>query len=345
MTLDSGTRIKPGEHVLTEARGPLAGLLRTLRNPRFRLGAIVLVPTLLWYLVLQVGPVFEAFWFALYHIEFMDLPSWKDLIADSHFTGLLHFQHLFDPRLNPQFWPATLRSLVWTILQFVYVLPLGLLLAVALARIERGRTLYQIAVLFPFVTPTVTAALMMGKLFDPVDGGINGALSALGLPTSQWLQDPNLALPLAAAIGAWQWVGFYVVVLMAGILNIPKDIEEAAQVDGANMWQRFRLITLPLLGHILTLVSVLLLVNSIQEYILPYTLTGGSQQFAMGEFHPIDYGPSGSLILLNLTLYKQTFGGAFVTFGPSSAGAVLELVFVLTFSILLIKLLRPKWSY
>jgi multiple sugar transport system permease protein len=343
--------LKVKAQTTTESDVPLgsrrlrAWVRAALRNPQLHLGLVVLVPTLLWYIVLQVGPILEALWFTFYHVDLSDLSSWTYLIQSSQFIGWLHFQHLFDPRLNPQFWPGTLRSVIWTLLQFVFVLPLGLLLAVSLARVSRGRTLYQTAILVPFVTPTVAAALMMGKLFDPATGGVNNALRALGLPTSQWLHDPIVALPLAAAIGAWRWLGFYIIIMTAGILNIPKDIDEAAQVDGASAWQRFWLITLPLLGHVLALVSVLLLVNSMQEYTLPFTLTGGTQQFEMGQFHPIDYGPSDSLVLLNLALYKQTFGGAFVAFGPASAGALLELVFVLLGSLLLLKVLRPRWSY
>jgi len=346
MTSEPQAHTSPeAEEAPLRSRSRASVVRRALRNPQLQLGIVVLAPTLLWYFVLQVAPVLEAFWFALYHVQLLDLSSWADLIQSSYFVGALHFEHLLDPRLNPQFWPGTLRSLIWTALQFVYVLPLGLGLSVALARITRWRTLYQVAILVPFATPTTAAALMMGKLFDPVTGGINATLRAAGLSTSQWLHDPILALPLAAAIGAWRWLGFYIIIMTAGILNIPKDIGEAAEIDGADRWGRFWLITLPLLGHILTLISVLLLVNSMQEYTLPYTLTGGSQQFTMGQFQPIDYGPSDSLVLLNLALYKQTFGGAFVAFGPASAGAVLELIFVLLGSLLLLKALRPKWSY
>jgi ABC-type sugar transport system permease subunit len=281
----------------------------------------------------------------VFHVDLANMTSWVDIIQTSQFVGLLRFQHLFDPEYNPQFWPGTLHSIIWTLLQFIYVLPLGLLLAVSLAKVPRGRTAYQIAILVPVVTPMVAVALMMGKVFDPNTGAVNGALQALGLPTSQWLQDPVLALPLAAAIGAWRWLGFYVIIITAGLLNIPQDVHEAAWVDGAGAWQRFRLVTLPLLGHVLTLVSVLLLVNSMQEYTLPYTLAGGRQQFEMGAAQPIDYGPNGALVLLNLALYKQTFGGLFVAVGPASAGAVLELGVVLLGSVLLLKVLRPKWSY
>ncbi len=319
---------------------------RVVHNPRLWLGAVVLVPTLLWYVVLEVGPIVEAFWFSLFHVNIADISSWFSVFQSSQFTGFLHFQHLFDPLYNPQFWPGTLHSLIWTLLQFLFVLPLGLLLAVSLARVGRGRTFYQIAVLVPVVTPMVAVALMMGKLFDPTTGPINGALSAIGLPTSQWLQDPIVALPLAAAIGAWRWMGFYVIILTAGILNIPKDVVDAARVDGADAWTRFWLVTLPLLRPVLTLAVVLLLVNSMQEYALPYTLAGGSQQLTLGgNEQPVDYGPNNALVLLNLALYKQAFGGLFTALGPASAGAVLEFAVILIASIVLLRVLRPRWSY
>jgi ABC-type sugar transport system permease subunit len=296
--------------------------------------------------VLEVGPVLEAFWFAVFHVDITNISSWIDIFQTSQFVGALHFQHLFDPMYNPQFWPGTLHSVIWTLLQFIFVLPLGLLLSVCLAQVTRGRTFYQIAILVPVVTPMVAVALMMGKLFDPNTGPINGVLSALGLPTPQWLQDPVLALPLAAAISAWRWLGFYIIIMTAGILNIPRDVMDAAWVDGAGAWERFWLVTLPLLRHVLILVVILLLVNSMQEYALPYTLGGGSQLAQLGgSDQPINYGPNNALVLLNLALYKQAFGGLFVALGPASAGAVLEFGVVLIASLLLLRVLRPKWSY
>lgn len=321
-------------------------LRRVARNSQLWLGLTVLVPTILWYLAMEAGPILEAFWFAVFHVDISNVSSWIDMFQTSQFVGALHFQHLFDPTYNPEFWPGVLHSIIWTLLQFVFVLPLGLLLSVALAQVTRGRTFYQIAIMVPVVTPMVAVGLMMGKLFNPDTGPINGILSALGLPTSRWLEDPTLALPLAAAIGAWRWLGFYILIMTAGILNIPKDVNDAAWVDGAGPWERFWLVTLPLLRHVLALVVVLLLVNSMQEYALPYTLGGGSQQLQLGgSDQPIDYGPNNALVLLNLALYKQAFGGLFVALGPASAGAVLEFGVVLIASLLLLRVLRPKWSY
>lgn len=319
-------------------------LRRAARNPQLWLALVVLVPTILWYLVMEAGPILEAIWFSIVRVHLSDVSSWLDIFRSGQFVGAYYFQVLFNPVDNPEFWPGVLHTVIWTVLQFIFVLPLGLLLAVAITRIARGRAFYQTVLLIPFVTPTVAIALMMGKFFD-LTGPVNGVFGALGLPTSEWLQDQTIALPLAAAIGAWRWLGFYTVILTAGLLTIPREIGEAAAVDGATGWQRFRLITLPLLGHVLALAAVLLLVNSMQEYTLPYVLGGGTQQFAPGQDQPADYGTNPSLVLLNLALYKRTFGGLFVAFGPASAGAVIELGVVLIGSLLLLKVLRPKWTY
>lgn len=108
-----------------------------------------------------------------------------------------------------------------------------MLLSLAMAKVGRGRRLYQIAIFVPVVTPLVAIGLMMNKVFDPAAGPANGLLRALGLPTSAWFHDPTLALPLAAAISAWRWMGLYVLILTAGILNIPRDIDETARGRGA----------------------------------------------------------------------------------------------------------------
>ncbi len=318
-------------------------LWRRARNPRVRLGLTVLVPTVVWFVVLQFAPIVEAMWFAFFHVDLTNMSLW-DALSNSPFDGLLRFQHLFDPELNPEFWPAALHSAIWTVLQFLFVVPLGMLLSLAMAKVGRGRRLYQIAIFVPVVTPLVAIGLMMGKVFDPEAGPANGLLRALGLPTSAWFHDPTLALPLAAAISAWRWMGLYVLILTAGILNIPRDIDEAARVDGAGAWRRFWQVTLPLLGHVLALVMVLLLVNSAQEYTLPYTLGGGVQQAQLTYGASPDYGNK-ALVLLNLALFKQAFGGSFLTLGPASAGALLEFGVVLIASALLLRIFRPTWSY
>lgn len=88
-----------------------ATLWRRVRNPRVRLGLVVLVPTVVWFVVLQFAPIIEAMWFAFFHVDLTNMSLW-DALSNSPFDGLLRFQHLFDPELNPEFWPAALHSAI-----------------------------------------------------------------------------------------------------------------------------------------------------------------------------------------------------------------------------------------
>ena len=153
--------------------------------------------------------------------------------------GLSNYTQLFDPVLNPTVAPALIHTVIWTLLEYVYVLPLSLLLASCLVKITHGRTLFQIVLFLPVITPLVVVGLLMGHLFDPRIGLLNQVLHAVGLPGSQWLHDPILALPLAAGISAWRWLGLYTILFTAAMVNIPRDVGDAARVDGAGGWILF----------------------------------------------------------------------------------------------------------
>jgi len=168
----------------------------------------------------------------------------------------------------------------------------------------------------------------MERFFDPQVGLANEALQAVGVAPSQWLHDPIVALPLGASIGAWRWLGLYIVLLTAGMLNIPRDVRDAARVDGAESWTLFRRITLPLLGHIMVLVLILLLVNSVQEYTLPNMLSTQTTDLEM----------------INGALEGIAFGSR-LQIGVGAAGGALECVVTLVISLLILRIFWPKWSY
>lgn len=303
------------------ARSTRQRLRRTLRKPQFWFGGAVLVPTLLWYTIFQFGPVLESFYFSFVYVRILDL-------LGGRFTGLGNYAQLFDPELNPNFGPAALNTVIWTALQFAIVVPLALLLATCLTTITRGRAFFQVVFFLPVITPLVVIGLIMERFFDPQVGLANEALHTIGVAPSQWLHDPIIALPLGASIGAWRWLGLYTVLLTAGMLNIPRDVRDAARVDGAESWTLFRRITLPLLGHIMVLVLILLLVNSAQEYTLPSMLSTQTTNLGMinGALEEIAFG-------LNLQI------------GVGAAGGAIECVITLVISLLILRIFRPKWSY
>jgi ABC-type sugar transport system permease subunit len=298
---------------------------RGRHRPQFWFGAAVLVPTMIWYVVFQFGPVLESFWFSLVFVRLLH-------IDQSRFVGWSNFSQVFDPLLNPELPPALFNTVTWTLMQFAIVVPLSLLLAACLNAVTRGRTAYQVALFLPVITPVVVVGLIMGRFFDPQVGLANGLLRAVGLPGPQWFRNPAMALPLAAVVGAWRWLGLYTILFTAGMLNIPRDLRDAARVDGAGAWVLFRRITLPLLGTIMVLVLILLMVNSVQEYTLPQTLANSTGA-----------GQSGGLIMINQALYGIAFTN--LELGVGSAMAVLECVATLLFSLLVLLTLRPRWSY
>jgi multiple sugar transport system permease protein len=292
---------------------------KTLRRPQFWFGFSLLVPTFVWYWIFAYQPILQAFRLAV--VKYQNLDP-----AASRFVGLDNFRQLFE---HPLFFISIRNTLTWTVLAFILMIPLSLFIAVCLANVRRGRNVYQGLIFLPVVISLVAVLLMFRMLMDPEVGQFNQILRALGLPESQWLSDTSSVMLTSVSIGVWKSIGSYVVILTAGLLGIPQEIYDAALVDGANEWQRFWRITLPLLGHTLVLVTVLLAIGSLQEFTLPFILTNG--------------GPGNATFLYNMLIYGEAFTD--LRFGTATAAALLQFVFILFVSVLQLKFLRPTWSY
>ncbi len=171
--------------------------------------------------------------------------------------------------------------------------------------------------------------LLIKIVFDPEIGPVNDVLSTLHLPTSQWLDSSSTALPTAVAIGLWKGIGVTIVILTAGLLNIPLELNDAARVDGAGPLSRFRHITLPLLQPTLNLILILGVINGLQEFTLPQTLTQG--------------GPDNATYLLNIYIYNLAF--ATLQFGQAAAAAMVEFAITLGLTLITLRVTRVNWSY
>ena len=304
---------------LSRQRNWKVSLRKTLRKPQFWFGATILVPTAIWYWVFSFQPILTAFWIASVRYKLLNP-------AASQFAGLDNFRDLF---ANPLFMVAVSNTLYWAVLAFFLMLPISMIVSLCLANVARGRRIYQFIIFIPVVISLVAISLLFRMLMDPDVGQFNRILNSFGLPSFGWLSDSSTALPTAVVIGVWKGIGFYVIVLTAGLLNIPSELQDAARVDGANEWQRFWKITLPLLSHTLVLVTVLLLIGSLQEFTLPQLLRNSSS--------------NQSLYMLNILIYEEAFQN--LRFGIATAAALLQFVFILVISLVQIKLIRPKWSY
>ncbi len=257
---------------------------------------------------------------------------------DNPFIGLRHFQNMLSDSLEAQKFRTSLKN---TLIFAFLILPLNLAITIPLAVLiedihERLKTTFRFIYFLPTVTASVGVAIMWGYLYHPQQGLFNVILKAIGLSPKIWLTDPRQALlgvPLAmwAIIFAylWQDMGYNLVIFIAALQGIPRDFKEAAVVDGANVWQVFWRITLPLLKPTLLFVCVLTMISSFQVFDIIQIMTQG--------------GPQDQTRVLVLDIYLNAF--RFQRMGW--AGAVSLVLFVLIFIVTIIqtRLLRTTWEY
>ena len=304
-----------------ETMGAWFVVKKTLRKPQFWFGFTMIVPLLIWYWIFSFWPIIQAFRMSTVAYKLLD-PT------NSPFVGIGNFLKISQ---HPLFLVSVKNTILWAIYSFIFHLPLAMLIAVFLSKVRRGRNVYQALIFVPVVVSLVAVSLLFKMLMDPEVGQLNKLLSGVGLPELQWLSSSSSALPTAVIIATWKGLGFYVVILTAGMMNIPSELYDAALVDGTNPWQQFWRITMPLMGHTILLITVLLAIGSLQEFTLPTVLFGS------------EGGPGNSTYLYNMLIYQEAFLD--IRFGTATAASLLQFAFILAISILQIKLIRPSWSY
>lgn len=176
---------------------------------------------------------------------------------------------------DPGFWIALKNTLIFTFVSTPILVGLGLALALALHVNRKAGPLYRAFFFLPYVLPISAVTLIWSYLLNPDRGLIAGLLHQLGKPGVGFLSDPHLAMPAIIATTVWWSVGFNLVLFLAGLQDIDRSLYEAASLDGANSWQRFRYITIPGLRHVMVLVAVTQLIASFQIFGQVYIMTRG----------------------------------------------------------------------
>lgn len=258
--------------------------------------------------------------------------------GDNPFIGLGNFQNMFSASLEAQKFRT---SLVNTLMFAFLILPLNLVITIPLAVMIEAihqylRTVFRFIYFLPTVTASVGVALMWGYLYHPQQGLFNVILKAVGLSPQIWLTDPRVAflgVPLAlwAIIFAylWQDMGYNLVIFIAALQGIPRDFKEAAVVDGANVWQIFWRITLPLLRPTLMFVCVLTMISSFQVFDIIQIMTEG--------------GPQDQTRVLVLDIYLNAFRFQRMGWAGSVSLVLFAIIFVVT--AIQMRLLRTNWEY
>jgi len=231
---------------------------------------LFLAPALAVYICFALLPILEAAGLSLF--------SWNQGQARPAWLGLGNYAEAFADGI---FWKAVLNNLLLAALSVVVQLPIALALAAMLAGPLRGRWLFRTAYFAPMVLPTVVIAFFWRYfLLDPADGLANATLRAVGASGADWLGDPRLAFGAVFSAVSWKYVGFHMVILLAGVLAIPKGLYEAAELDGAGAWGRFRHVTLPGVAPVLGVSALLAVIGSLKYFDLVYVMTAGGPDHA-----------------------------------------------------------------
>lgn len=213
-----------------------------------------------------------------------------NIISPMEFVGLQNFNKLFQDRL---FFKSITNTFIFLVIHIPLQIIIALFLAEMLNQKIRLRSFLRAAYFLPVVISGVVVTIVWAQLYGYDVGLINRILVSLGLQKVGWLIDQNIAMPSIAIMATWKNVGLYVVLFLVGLQSVPPHYYEAADIDGATHWQKFRHITLPAINPTIFLVVIISTIGGFSLFIEPYIMTGG--------------GPLNSTISAVLYIYKQAF--------------------------------------
>ncbi|HEV7167990.1 MAG TPA: sugar ABC transporter permease [Micrococcaceae bacterium] len=192
--------------------------------------------------------------------------------AASKFVGLANYLQVLGD--TDRFWPATGRTFAFTLGALAVEMVLGMGIALLLWRPFRGEKWVRVAILMPLVATPVAVGMMWRLIFDPNIGFANQLLNFLGLPSQPWLSGTDTALPTLIFVDIWQWTPMVVLILLAGLTSLSEEPDEAARIDGANAWQRFWYVTLPLVMPTVVVAVLLRSIDALKTFDILYATKG-----------------------------------------------------------------------
>jgi multiple sugar transport system permease protein len=264
------------------------------------------------------------FLFALFASLFLSFTSW-DVLSTPVWVGLDNYVQLLR---DDEFIASMKNTAAITVPNVLFRLMISLALAIALNSDIRFRAMYRVLFFMPVLTMPVAIATIWKWLYDPTFGPVNATLGQLGLPRPEWLSNPDTAVFAVVIVLLWSGVGYDMIIFLAGLQNIPREYYEAAQIDGAGGWRRFRDITLPLLTPTTFFLTVIAIISSLQVFDLVYVMT--------------NVGTSNRLPTVVYYVYEEGFRNFRMGYAITVAWALL--VIILVFTLLQFRLQR-RWVH
>lgn len=295
------------EPILNVAERPMAWLQK--KTGLTGVAWAFLLPNLVFFAAFAFIPLFLNFAYALTGGDNILLGD-RPYVGGENFGVLLECENHFDPNTCEKdvFWRAVYNTIQFVILQVGFMVGFALITALILNREIRYRGFFRSVFFFPVLLSPVVVALVWKWILQR-EGLLNAGLDAMGFDTFTWLLDSQWAFFWAVFVSVWAHMGFYTLILLAGLQAIPRDIYEAAKMDSAKPFRTFYRITLPLLMPTMVVVLVLSLIKSVQTFDEVFALTGG--------------GPGSATTFMIQYIYNTGFAGLPRLFGLASAASIM----------------------
>jgi multiple sugar transport system permease protein len=275
------------------------------------------IPALLVVLAVILFPWAFTIW--------MSFHEWK-VGSPTTFVGFANYLRMPN---DPRFVESVGHTLLYTALSVLLPLLFGTFAAVVFHANFRGRGVLRAIFIMPMMATPVAIALVWTMMFHPQLGVLNYLLSLVGLPPQLWVFHPATVIPSLVLVETWQWTPLVMLIVLGGIAAIPTEPYESAQLDGANMWQMFRYITLPLIAPFLFIAAMIRMIDAVKSFDIIFAITQG--------------GPGSASETINLYLYSVAF--IYYDLGYGSAIAVMLFVLIVALAALLLYLRqRAQWT-
>lgn len=298
----------------------------SLRQRQVVWAYIFMSVSLVFFVVIRWYPTILAF-----NISFRD---WNIFDGSGPWVGMANYQDIWQDLFKPR---SSVRAAFVNTLKYVFYgvplqMALGLGIAMLLNQIQRFSGFFRAAYFVPYVTSAVAVAFVWNWLYAPQTGLINQTLSYLGLPNQPFLQRPSQALQSITAVAVWQSLGFSIIIFLAGLQQIPDLYYEAARIDGANPWQIFWKITLPLLNPVIVYLSVLSTISFLRLFALVQNMSPQGTG-----------GPLKSTTTVVLEVYREGF--ASYNMGYAAALTVILFLVILLITVIQLRVISRRVEY
>ena len=277
---------------------------RSRKNGETATGYLMIAPFLGMFAVFKLYPMIYGI-----AVGFWDRNSEMKLL-DTTFVGFDNYATVLK---SSSFWEAFGHSIVYSVIYIAFLMVFGFLIAVLLNRKFRGRTAVRTCFYIPYVTNMIAVGIVFKYLLNPSRGPVNAIFRFFGTDGPGWLSSPAMALPTAAIIAGWTALAFHIITCLAALQDIPADMYEVADIEGAGFWQKMRYIVIPYLTPTLFMLLTITLINSFRNYTAIAGLTGG--------------GPGTSSKVVSSLIYDDAFN--FLAFSRASAEGVIFTVFII----------------